>query len=181
MQFISEANRQMHEEYLRTLKLEYSIYEKSYPDLVGKSLREITRLRFKNRGELDSAVMKKCEIMAHELYFRSFGNPNSSSVKVRQAYGSEADFLYEASEKCMSADGGFLLIYPDFRGRISMYAGREYKNVLLKFSPALALDLCEHAYFYDYSFDKKSYVSAALSHIALERLMSSNLFGDNFK
>ncbi len=170
MQFISEANRQMHEEYLRRLKLEYSIYEKSYPTLVGKSPGEIMKLRFKNRRELESALAKKCEITAHELYFRSFGNPNSSSAAVKREYGSEANFLYEAQEKCMSADGGFLLVYPDRHGKISLYAGQEYKNVLLQHSPVLALDLCEHAYFYDYSFDKKSYVSAALSHIALERL-----------
>ena len=170
MQFISESTRQMHEEYLRRLKLEYSIYEKSYPPLVGKSVGEIMKLRFKNRGELQAAVMKRCEILAHELYFSSFGNTNSSSEKVRREYGSEANFLYEAKEKCMSADGGFLLIYPDERGRISLYAGQEYKNLFLKYSPVLALDLCEHAYFYDYPFDKKSYVSSALSHIALERL-----------
>ena len=171
MQFISEANRQMHEDYLHKLKLEYSIYEKSYPSLVGKSVGEIMKLRFPNRRELESAVMKKCEILAHELYFQSFGNPNSTSTSVRQEYGSEANFIYELLQKCMNAeDGGFLLIYADSRGRISAYAGREYQSVFLSYSPILALDLCEHSYFYDYFFDKKAYIGAALSHIALERL-----------
>lgn len=170
MQFISEANRQMHEDYLRRLKLEYSIYEKSYPGMLGKSLREIIKLRLPNQTEIESAVKKKCEISAHELYFSSFGNSNSASPKVKREYGSEAEFLYETLQKCMSADGGFLLIYRDYRGRIATYAGSEYQSVFLNYTPLLALDLCEHAYFYDYLFDKQGYVKSALSHIALERI-----------
>ena len=170
MNFVSDACRRMHEEYLYRLKLEYSIYEKSYPALADKSPNEIVRIRLHSRTELDNAIMKKCEILAHELYFNSFGNSNGRSDKIRNYYSSEAEFLYEAMEKCMSADGGFLLIYPDIHGKICLYAGREYKSIFLKHSPFLALDLCEHAYFYDYFFDKKSYVSAALSHISLERI-----------
>lgn len=170
MLFVSEENRKMHEEYLRKLKLEYSIYEKSYPSLLGKSPNEILRLRALSRSEREAAALKKGEILAHELYFNSYGEKNSPSAKIREAYGSEANFLYELSQRCMSTDGGFILVCRDSRGKIAVLYGTEFYSMFSDFSPLLAVDLCEHAYFYDYGFNKKSYINSALMHLALERI-----------
>ena len=43
-------------------------------------------------------------------------------------------------------------------------------GVFLKYDVRLAVDLCEHAYFYDYGFDKKSYLKAALSSLDLSKI-----------
>ena len=165
MDFLSEQSEYMHREYLRKLKLEYSIFEKSYPEIVGKNCREILYCRaISKRAEREEAVNLKAEILAHELFFSSFSTPNQSSVSIKKYFGSQASFLYELSERCMKT-GGFMLLYVDTIGKIGTYAGNQYTKVFLDNRPILAIDLFEHAYFYDYGFDKRSYVNTALQHL----------------
>lgn len=169
MNFISDACKALHEDYLRTMKLRLSIFEKSYSKVAGKSLSEIERMRIPS-GEREELIRLKAEILAHELYFSSFGASNERCERVCEHYGSEAAFLYRLFTECACVDGGFLLLYADSRGKPSFYAGRDYIGLLYRDTPMLAVDLCEHAYFCDYGFNRDSYVKAALSELKLSKI-----------
>ena len=172
MDFISQTNYELHREHLRQLKLRMSIFEKSYPQIKGKSPRQILKLPI-DRNERESAASLLADILAHDLFFNSFFSPNTSSALVRAAYGSEANFLYAISckaEKCH----GFLFVVQDRRDTLGIVAFNDPLAVFLSnATPILAIDLCEHAYFYDYFFDRESYVKAALSHLDLSKIKKS--------
>ena len=168
MNFLSERNISLHTEYARELGNRFSIFEKSYPELKDKDARGISRARIA-RGEREEALRLYCEISAHRLFFSSFCDKCPRCGKIARAYGSEAGFLYELLTYSREREG-FLLIYTDTRGEIGYRAGREYCEVFLRYSPILALDLCEHAYFLDYGFDKYAYLKNALSRLDLSKI-----------
>lgn len=161
---ISEEALKMHGEYLRELRLKYSVLEKSYPELSGKSLFDISKARVRGREE---AILLKSEIMLHELYFSSFGEGCRPSGVVRRCYGSEANFLYEMFLCAKECKDGFAVIYLR-NGKLLFTAGE--CDLLLKIAnPILAVDLCEHAYFLDYGFDKNSYLRKLLPYLNISK------------
>ena len=105
------------------------------------------------------------------IYFSSFSRQNLVSDRINKEFGSIAEFLYEISEACSKVKTGFLLIY-DFRGRLEIYCGDDYQKVLAEKKVILALDLFEHAYFYDYGFERKKYVMNAISHFDFNKLQN---------
>ncbi len=161
MEFLSERTLELHKEYLNGLILKYAIFEKSYPELLGAGLDGIQRAKI-SRSEREEAEKLFLEILAHKIYFSSFGKRNLTSERIKAEFGSEAVFLYQLSEASKKAETGFLLIYED-NGKISFYCGENYRNVLKNKRVKLALDLCEHAYFYDYGFNRETYIYAAVS------------------
>ena len=169
MNFVSEANKSIHKEYLRQLKLSLSIFEKSYPWIRGKNIKEIARGRLKS-DERDELIRLKGEILAHEIYFSSFGQ-STGAPSIRKEYGSEASFLYQLfCEAIKCRDGGFLLVYLDKRGTINLYAGEDYYKIFDEYVPCLAIDLCEHAFFYDYLFEREKYIKSAISRLDLSKI-----------
>ena len=168
MNFISEANKMIHKEELVRMKHKRSIFEKSY-GMTFRTLHDVGRARMAitEREELARLLTK---IILHEIYFSSFCRAGNVSERIRKQYGSEASFLYELYECTKEADGGFLLIFNDKVGRIDYCAGRDCGEYLRKRTPVLALDLEEHAYFYDYLFERDRYVSAALSELDLSKI-----------
>ena len=168
MKFLSERNLEMHKAYLNELMLKYRIFEKSYGELIGKNLDGIYKLNLQ-REEKVLAAKLFAEISAHKIYFDSFGERNTSSDRVKRKFGSVGQFLYEITEKCKAHCSGFLLIYEN-GNKIETYCGDEYENILRRKKVTLALDLCEHAYFYDYGFGKEEYVKNAVTHFNLSKL-----------
>ena len=171
MRFLSDRSIEMHKEHYNTLTLRYKVFEKSYPEIKDKGIREIYRCSVP-LSEKREAVRLYSDILAHKIYFSSFGARNAVSRRVKDEYASVASFLYLLSEECMKCREGFLLIYEN-RGKISTYCGDEYDKVLLKNEALLALDLYEHAYFLDYGFDREKYVLNAISHLDLEKIEKS--------
>ena len=172
MDFISQTNYELHREHLRQLKLRMSIFEKSYPQIKGKSPRQILKLPI-DRTEREAAASLLADILAHELFFDSFSSTNTTSRPVRDAYGSEANFLYLISRKAEKCHG-FLFVVQDRCGVPEIVAYNEPLSAFLSnATPTLAVDLCEHAYFYDYFFDRESYVKAALSRLDLSKIKKS--------
>ena len=169
MRVISETNRRMHQDHLHTLKLRLSIFEKSYPETKGKGIGELGRIKLPY-GERERLRCLLSDIYAHELFFSSLSDKPKRCEKVRGKYGSEASFLYSVLSDSIDVDGGFILIYIKRDGGIGVYAGRDLVSVFSKYDVRLAVDLCEHAYFYDYGFDKKSYLRAALSSLDLSKI-----------
>lgn len=168
MEFLSERNIELHKEYLNNLILKYKIFEKSYPDLIGIKLDAIHKVKIPYY-EREAAEKLLSEILAHKIFFTSFGKRNLRSERIKRQFGSESVFLYELLTECRKVEAGFLLVYED-NGKISFYIGREYGKILRCKKVRLALDLCEHAYFYDYGFNREAYASAAISCFDLDNI-----------
>ena len=171
MEFLSCQSIEMHRKYLDKLKLKLSVFEASYPSIVGEDYHCIDKTRIP-RDDRERILGLKSEIEAHEIYFISFLESGASCEKneiISKQYGSEAKFLYELM-RYASGKGGFLFIYFNRAGCIRAYAGENYLRALRYFDVRLAVDLCEHAYFTDYGFDKEKYLSKALSSLNLSKL-----------
>ena len=164
--FLSERNLELHRAYLEDARLRMSVLEKSGCVEAGKRYPELLRTRIKEaKGEVLSLAE---DIYHHELFFTSFGERGTASSCLKPRYTSTAGFLYEAERYAMSRDGGFLLIFYD--GKSAVISHSTERVMRRCGEPCLAVDLCEHAYFLDYGFDKLSYVRGALSHLDLSRL-----------
>lgn len=171
MRFLSERNIEMHKEYLNTLILKYNVFLKSYPELTGRDVKGIFKTRIPRRERAEAEKLYS-EIVAHKLYFSSFSDRNISSERIKKEYGSVASFLYFIAEECKKADKGFLFICDDGKS-LSAFAAEYSEDILRTKNAVLALDLCEHAYFYDYGFDKESYILNAISHFDLRKIEKS--------
>ena len=169
MKFISKENKKIHEEYLRDLKLKMSIFEKSYPELHNKSCREILRTKIAVT-EREKAAELKAEICSHEMYFSSFEYSNTPSLHINKTWGSEANFLYEIMTDSDKATHGFIIVYIDPSYNVKYCISDDILRQFLNFDPVLAIDICEHAYFYDYRFDRREYLKAALSQLNLSKI-----------
>lgn len=166
--FISEDAIELHKKYFEDLKLKYSILEKSVPEIKEMSLRDIKKSR--NLRYKDEILKTKIDIECHKLFFSSFGNEFQASDLVKETYGTEASFRYEIFAQINeSVSGGFLII-GIFNGRVFRYDGLDLVEVFIKANPILAIDLCEHAYFLDYGFDRKNYLENAIKYLNLNKI-----------
>jgi len=163
--FLSETALNLHKEHLKKLKLQYSVFEKSKPEIIGKDISEISRLRIKDKAEI---IKLSCDIRCHELFFSSFGTAYESCVAVRKKYRAEASFLYELYECGRSIDYSFIIIYLD-KEEVRIISGTP--EIVLKIpNPMLAIDLYEHSYFLDYGFDKEEYLKNLIPFLNLSKL-----------
>ena len=167
--FLSDENIALHSEYQRNIRLKYSIFESSYPMLVGASMKDILHFRLSSRdkGEVTKLL---AEMELHDVYFSSFGNERfPRSVNVADQYGSESAFLNELFRLAMSLRYGFVTV--DMNGRnISLSTVCDCENIQRFHRPLLAIDVCEHAYFMDYGFDKERYLLNALPYLDITKL-----------
>lgn len=172
--FLSERADAMHREYERKTELRYSIMEKSIPKLNGiksQDIKEITRQRL-NKRDASDALRLLGEILAHRLYFSSF-QPFAEPVMTigaldRKALAGLKNSLYR---RAMSQQYGYVCI-SHRRSILTVDGSSTGAELFLRGEPLLLLDVCEHAYFLDYGFDRESYVLAAISHLDLSRLSS---------
>ncbi len=166
MQFLSNRSLLMHKEYLKDIKLKINVFLKSYPEAVGVELQKIGSLKIM-RSEREELFRLRCEELLHEVYFSSFGESEQRCDKIAREYGSEANLLYKLIRES-EGKAGFIIIYED-RGIPRYYIGNEYK-VLLKIKPILVVDLYEHAYIFDYGFDREKYLKYALNSLNLSKI-----------
>ena len=160
---ISDRALDMHKEHVRDLKLRLSILEKSYPELAASECRDIMRLRSKYKRE---AVFLKCEIKMHELFFSSFGEGYQRSSKIKEQFGSESGFLYEILSFARDKKCDYILISLTKRERIAFNFGAS-ELLLSDGVPLLCIDLCEHAYFLDFGFQREEYLKRVLPYLNL--------------
>ena len=168
-EFLSEENLALHREYLRTCSLKYSILEKSIRGISRKQVTEILGMRLP-RAQRNDVLALLPEIELHELYFKSFCDiKNVRSSLVCERFVSEAGFLNYLYRLGMGLDHGFVTV--NVKGdKIECMATDDYASCYTTGIPVLAIDLCEHAYFYDYGFDKSGYLINALPYIDLTRI-----------
>lgn len=167
--FLSEENIALHREYLRQLRLKYSIFEDSIEGLKGAELRDVYRMKISQRDRSD-AINFLSEIKAHEIFFSSFsGEAYPRSDTVRKAYGSEAAFLNQLYRRCLSQRFGFVFVYA-LKDRIIVEGFDDYEDAFRIGTPTLAIDVCEHVYFMDYGFDKERYLLSSLPYLDISKL-----------
>ena len=182
MDFLSEKSIEMHRGYLDSQKLKLSVFEASYPSIVGQDHREIARssLPIAEKRQILDLIS---EIKAHEIFFDSFVKSGVECEKNREIsgkFGSEAKFLYDLLR--YAADkSGFLALYLNRNGRVCAYVGTDYQRLVLGYDVRLAIDLFEHAYFLDYGFDKEKYLSKALSRLNLSALTPKNMLQNRYE
>ena len=166
--FLSEDSVSAHLGELERLKLRYSILEASEPRLVGVCFTDIPSLRIA-RDIKEEAYEKRREIELHELYFSSFAKNNPRCERLPRQFSSPAEMAYELF--CLAKDSrgvDFLVVYGEpSTGRVGFSVSKELSRRQV---PILALDLCEHAYFCDYGFEREEYLRNASAHLDLSRV-----------
>ena len=168
-EFLSEESVLFHKAYVKELRLKHSIIEKSLEGISGKNVAHILGMRLP-KNDVSYALRHLPEIELHELYFSSFSPvQNSASATVRESYGSEGALLNEIYRIATSLPYGFVTVGV-YRGRVRIWAHSDPLELLRWGVPLLALDVCEHAYFRDYGFDRSSYLINALSRLDLSRI-----------
>ena len=161
MHIFSEDSHNAHLQYLRDLRLKLSILEKSEPRICGLTPRQILRCRAKADLRRDAAVLSS-EILLHDISMRSYREGgNVDCALIRNSFGSAASFVYEASRLAIACKAGFLALYLE-GGRVVLRTSMDDVSLVTLGDPLLAVDLWEHAYFTDYGFDKRRYLSAIL-------------------
>ena len=165
MRFVSERALSLHKEYVEAERLRLSVIEKTYPELSGRSARDILRTKCADKRE---AARLKLNISCHELYFSSFGGQYAASEAIRRSYGSEATFLYKLGKFAEECGERFAFIYADGKA-VRVRGGDEWSLLRIDEGP-LVIDLFEHAYFLDYGFDKKAYIKNLLPYLDLSLL-----------
>ncbi|MBQ2876816.1 MAG: hypothetical protein IJE25_07385 [Clostridia bacterium] len=174
--FLSEETIKTHLEYVRQTRLKYSIYEKSIPEIKGAPLRKIYGSKFSEQIKKE-ILPYIISIKSHELYFSSFCERPRPCPEIKEYYSSAAAFLYEVREAALDIDHGFLYIMRDRSGKPVFTSDPHPQGILRNSPPTLAIDLSEHAYFSDYSFDKRRYLAAMLPRLDLSEIFS----GENSK
>ena len=165
----SEYYRDLHEGYLKTLKLKYSILAKSIPELVGVPFDRIGRLPI-DRVLKREATELLSEIKLHEIFFSSFTDrPTTPSFRPTAAFRSAAGLLYSVKCAALSLDSGFVTLTP-IKGEIRILAHRDFSAHFREGTPHLALDMCEHSYFGDYGFSRERYLDDFLPRLRLNAL-----------
>lgn len=168
-EFLSEENIDLHREYLRNMKLKYSILTDSIPSLRDAGFKHIGRMKMTDRDRRDALGLFS-EIRMHDVFFSSFSSTRFlPSALAARCFGSEASLLNEIYRQALLLPYGFASVYvvggrPCVRGSISS------EELLSYGDPVLAIDVSEHAYFMDYRFDKDRYLVCALPYLDMTKI-----------
>lgn len=165
--FLTDENVLIHKEYMRTLRLRHSIMEKSLPEIKGKGLFEIEKMRLQMSIK-DDIIPNLREYLAHDLYFKSFSQDRYTPSCIKDYYSSVEAFLYEIYLVASNKIGGFVFVFVDDRGRPIISHSKDVKRC--RYAPRLAIDISEHAYFLDYRFEKDKYIRSAIGNLNLSLL-----------
>ena len=169
--FLSEENIKKHLDHLRTMKLKYSILEKSMPEIKGKSISEISKSTI-NRKVKNEALELFWYIKSHELFFNSFTENPTLTEEMRKQSFSKEKFIYDVICEAKEKNYGFLFVYLDKQGKIKTSFASEFEGAFVKYEPKLCMDLYEHTYFSDYGFQKEKFLRGAFGYFDTGRLKS---------
>lgn len=167
--FLTAENLKSHIDYMNTVLARYSIYQKSIPALLGRTPAEICKMKL-NKSEKNEILSLLSEYLSHKTYFNSFAENDRPCKQIRRYYSSEDDFCYRVFERARGEHSGFIYIIKDKRGTPNICHSSELPDAYISATPILALDLCEHAYFADYGFNKEEYLRRAVARLDLSKL-----------
>ncbi len=167
--FLSKDSLLEHIEYAKSIRLQISIIEKSYPGIYEKSFREIMNSKIPKECKLE-LKNKYVEYLSHELYFKSFAKNDKPCPNIKEYFSSENGFCYEMLEFAKKKKCGFVYVVKDRKSGVKILHSSDINTPFLNYTPLLALDLDEHSYFADYGFKREDYLRAAISHLDLSLL-----------
>lgn len=166
--YLSEENRRAHLAYRNTLAARLSLFKKCFPRWEGREDAALLTAHLL-RGEEEGRILA-AELLLHDIAFSSSAVPRREAPRARLfGYSSDAALRYAMREAAGTVADGFLCIGTDRRGRARFYFVRAPWRTLTRLPP-LAVDLAEHAYFYDYGFARDRYLAAAIDALDLSRL-----------
>lgn len=168
LQFISEGALKRHRDHATSLCLREQVLRKG-PPRDDRTLIELYRRR--TREDTRALYEEAVASASHTLYFSSFCVYPSVGDAFCRFCGGLTSFFHRLCEEAAAAHA-FLYIGTDRGGRL--HTAEDIGSFLRQGClPTLALDVCEHAYFLDYGFDRTSYIRAAVGHLDVGRLLPS--------
>ncbi len=174
LRFLSKESIKAHIEYMNTQKHKNSVIEKSYPTLLGKSPEKLLKMHLPKDAERE--VRENCiSYLSHKCYFSSFAENDKPCPAVKKYYSSENALLYEVLELAKNSGEGFIYIFAATASPPRIAYSEDCRGVFTKYTPTLALDICEHAYFADYGFNRDLYLRNAVSRLDIAKLFSGDL------
>ena len=170
--FVSEENYSKHKSEVEKILHRLHILEKTYPEAVARGVCGIMRLRRRIPDATKMAALC-ADVELHRMFFDSFSDRTMiPSAAAREAFSSEAALLSLLLRDGMQFSHGFVCIGRDRRGNLVVRASADPLAIYTDVEPTLAVDVCEHAYYGDYGFDKERYLRTALAHLKLSLLDS---------
>ncbi len=167
--FLTAENIKSHMDYMNTVFSKYMIYEKSISALSGKTAREISKMRLKS-DEKREILSLLTEYLSHKTYFSSFAKNNTRYPEIKKYFTSEDDFCYQVIERARHEADGYIYIIKDKKGAPHIVHSSECRDIYINYTPTLALDLCEHAYFADYGYNRDEYIRRAATRMDISKL-----------
>ena len=127
---------------------------------------------YRGLKESESFALNGC--ILHELYFENIGgaeqHPCEKTNKlINMQFGTLQAFLDNLTACCKAARGWCVFCYEHRTSsfRNILLDAHNVGNITLGY-PLLAVDMYEHAYFYDYQTDKGKYIEALINNINWE-------------
>ena len=161
--FLDERYYEAHKEYLRGLKLRYSVFEHEFPVIKNVNYQELRRVKLARQDRINVQSLA-LEILLHEAYFSSFtSNENTHSESVRELLCSEDNLKSQLYGMAMSSGVKFVGVV-ERSDKAQLFVVNDYSR-FLDGQVIIAVDMCEHAYFGDYGFNKEKYIRYALKYI----------------
>lgn len=167
--FLSEENIKRHIEHLRMLRLKYSVIEKSVPELKGKGIKELSKMRI-DRGLKEEAVDLLWDIQSHDLFFDSFCENPIWLDEIRKNNGSRECLIHNIIIQAEGKNYGYIYVYLDKHNKITINYTDHFDGAFVKYEPRLCIDLFEHTYFNDYGFNKEKFLRNALGYLYTNKL-----------
>lgn len=164
--FLSEEARSKHRTYAEGLFLREEVLRKGR---VRDERTLIELYRQRKRQDTETLYAVAAEAFSHRLYFSSFSEYPTVSDAFCRRFGGLTSFFQRVKEESMAA-GRYLYLGTDARGAL---VSSDRLDVYMRMHrlPCLCVDVCEHAYFLDYGFEREAYVRAAVSHLDVARLL----------
>lgn len=170
--FLSKDSILEHMKYAENVRLQISIFEKSFPQICGKSFVEAMRCKIPKQYKIELQE-KYVEYLSHQLYFKSFDANDKPCKEIKKYFSSENSFCYETLEIAKKHKNGFLYVFKDKNEGIKILHSSDRRIPFYNFIPMLCLDLEEHSYFADYGFGRGEYLRSAIAHLDLSLLFVS--------
>ncbi len=166
-QFISEGALKKHRDYAESVRLCEQV-KRSGKTFDDRSLMQLYRQRTK--ASVAPLYADAVESFSHTLYFSSFCMYPTVSDEFCGRFGGLTSFFHRLFTEACEARA-FFYIGTDAHEHLCL---SDDIGVFLRKNrlPALAVDVCEHAYFTDYGFDKIAYIRAAVGHLDVGCLLT---------
>jgi Fe-Mn family superoxide dismutase len=124
------------------------------------------------KGDLCFAL---AAVRNHEMYFDILGSrkisiPAMLQEQISANFGSMDNYLEDLRRTAMGTRGWTWTVMDQHTGRLWNFSG--HHNGQFPFwdaRPILTLDLCDHAYFYDFGHHRADYVNCLIDHLNWEK------------